>query len=58
MVGGLIFSTFLTLVLVPVVYTLLARLPGASGHRVRPGTEDAGTLSSSSGTAATQPGTP
>jgi Cu/Ag efflux pump CusA len=29
-VGGMLFSTFLTLILVPVVYTLLARFTSAS----------------------------
>jgi len=35
-VGGLMFSTFLTLVLVPVVYTLLARFTGKEAHEQVP----------------------
>jgi multidrug efflux pump subunit AcrB len=35
-VGGMIFSTFLTLVLVPVVYTLLARFTRVEEHKAQP----------------------
>ncbi len=35
-VGGMVFSTFLTLVLVPVVYTLLSRFTRAEVHETEP----------------------
>jgi multidrug efflux pump len=40
-VGGMIFSTFLTLVLVPVVYTLLARFTHVTAHAAERETEAA-----------------
>jgi multidrug efflux pump subunit AcrB len=39
-VGGMLFSTFLTLVLVPVVYTMLARFTSVKGER-RPSAAEA-----------------
>jgi hypothetical protein len=38
-VGGMFFSTFLTLLLVPVVYTLLARFTAVMKHGKQPAGE-------------------